>query len=102
MALEQAIPKVWFIRTDHDVYGNVEVMVMRYVYDEVHGEAETDSVFKVHGRYPRWWFWIKPFQERLDRAVDRARKRAYELNQDYARARGALYRLEHPDVKPVG
>jgi hypothetical protein len=95
MGLEQSIPKVWFIRTDHDVYGNVCVQVIR----NIAGAApQEDRKFTVLAQTPRWMFWMKPFQVRLDWAVDAARKRAYELNQDYARARGAVYRLEHPDV----
>jgi hypothetical protein len=92
MPLEPQIPRNWFVRTEADEYGHIKVTVLRAT--EVVAMPYSSKTVR---HAPSWMFWLKPFEERVNVEVRKAKQRAYQLNQAAALSKQVVYRLENPN-----
>lgn len=90
--------KNWFIRTEAAPNGDITVSVARYQFEEgsaVPSGIDADQSTLVRAELP-WWRRVilrETFDGNLRRVVDRAKQRAYQLNQQQQRAIRLIYDL---------
>lgn len=96
------VPEGWFVRPEADHNGDLKVQVVKQV-DQVNPWGGTskqlivDRVFQVAAETPWWAFWEPSFERRVQEAFDRAKRRAWTLNQHVDRAGRLTFRAGQPN-----
>lgn len=97
------VPEGWFVRPEADHHGNITIRVVKQVTaeNEWAGTAKQllpdGQVFHVPAETPWWAFWEPSFERRVQEAFDRAKRRAWTLNQHVDRAGRLTFRAGQPN-----
>lgn len=109
MPLAPAAPRDWHLRTSVTPQGNLRIEVVRYVETSEYAGHLTpmiDSEYYVFGeiRRPKWLSWLhfldESLEDRAEKVLNRAKQRAYQLNEQYAKANRFNYYLETTGEPP--